>query len=178
MGKLYGLSERDHDRAQAAIRKIESLNISPLFRRFPVFSGGGVGWPVPKGLINIYSTTPNQLTKATHERQWLHFCNDGDPPYPPTTGADKAPILPPNPSINDFYFLVVMNHGAYHVHLHPSPGQTIILPSETYPVNSNQYIDLDNGTVSVVYQSVNVLILACNAPNQWIAVDAGKCVVV
>jgi hypothetical protein len=171
MGKLYGLSERDYDRVQRAIRKIESLNPMLLLRRFPVFSGVG-GWPIPTGTVTFLCATSRILVRETHQCKWCFFCNNGDPPYN-TPGGDFDLVLPPNPTVGDFYFFMAHNYGTYYVRIYGNNtvSQKIIMPTEEW-TGTSKAIALDWNADSPWPGGMNQLILACNGPNQWICVDS------
>jgi hypothetical protein len=167
MARLYGLSERDCERVQRAIRKIEGISETPIYRRQPMFSGGGFRLPdYPQITITAPAGSPSTetLVKATHENRWL-WCD--------VTGAfgdspildDKNLIMPPNPSVKDIYYFLAVG-GAWNLHIYPGAGQTIIMPSSV--LNSSRYVDLDNSGLTAMS---SILILSCCAANTWICCD-------
>jgi hypothetical protein len=142
-----------------------------VFQR-PIARTGSGGWPIPLGVVAFLDATSRVLTRAAHQCMWLFLYNNGDPPSN-TPGHEFDIVLPPNPTVGDFYFFMCYNHGNYYVHIYGNNtvSQKIIMPSEEW-AGTGRAIALDYNGTSAWPGGMNQLILACNAANQWICVDS------
>jgi hypothetical protein len=142
--------------------------------------GGGGGWPIPiSPPIVFYSTTSRRLTRADHMGHWLFFRTCGDI-SDPVIYADFDIILPADPVVGDFYFMTCQGGTPSYAHIFSSDivDQKISMPSEEW-VGPHKYIELacayGTGWSPAGFL---MLILACNAANSWICVDATTSIVV
>jgi len=181
MAEGYAISERDYQRIQATILKVERMADVNFRRRMPVggWSPGGAGMPLPDDRIEIDDATPSQLVEATHENMWLWIPNASAVWPGHALTADKELILPPSPKVRHLYRFLCISSGDFRVRIYPGAGQTITMPA-FYVAPSGvvcpdgsatpyRYIDLD---VAGLSQIVCVVTLICTAANTWIAWEA------
>lgn len=158
----YAISERDYQRIQETIRRVERMADVNFRRRMPVsgwYPEGAGGWPMPDGRVGIYSTTSKYLTRELHQGKWIMMQNISDP---------IEVILPANPTVGDFYYFMAYNiGGTAKIFSSTTVDQTIIMPSEQW-FGTGKYIDLANNGL---HNGMNSVTLVCNNANQWIAVD-------
>jgi hypothetical protein len=170
MGEVgYTISERDYQRMERVLRRVERMTEINFYRRQPVggWSPGGDGFRMPDyPQVVIDDATPSQLDESLHENRWL-WCNvSGDPLLGiPLTGS-KNLIMPPNPAVRKIYYFASVG-SAYYLHIYPGPGQIIRMPNRD--LNFAQYVALDAAGLSAI---TSILILACTAANTWICCDA------
>jgi hypothetical protein len=169
MEQGYAISERDYQRIQETIRRVERMADINFRRRLPVGGwtiGGGEGMAYPGGCLN-FVTRPVQLVKSLHCAKHLFFDNvtglDGPCDVTMPTSAEMA--------VGDPYYITCYRTDGWgqKVYLWPNAGQTILMPgfSAVYGSGKAVHAGWFGSTYAPTHWQVQ---LVCCAANTWIAV--------
>jgi len=160
MAKGYVISERDCARVKNTVRRVERMVTQNSLRRFPVFSGGGMGMPIPNGHVEIFKADPETtLVKETHESKYLYL----NPNLP--GGGNIYLKMPVDPSVEDAYFFWGPFNGGFNIYIRPNTGQLIQMPSQN--VTDAQKISFGGDPVIPLYGGTYQMLLICSASKIW-----------